>query len=48
MYSCETVWVKVLVPKGWLQSEIIVQTLQWKKTNRGGKGEGLSIWGFQG
>ena len=30
MYSCETVWVKVLVSKGWLQSEITVQTLQWK------------------
>ena len=27
MYSCETVWVKVLVSKGWLQSEITVQTL---------------------
>ena len=39
MYSCETVWVKVLVSKGWLQSEITVQTLYWKKTNRG-KGRG--------
>ena len=27
MYSCETLWVKVLVSKGWLQSEITVQTL---------------------
>ena len=27
MYSCETVWVKVLVSKGWLLSEITVQTL---------------------
>ena len=27
MYSCEAVWVKVLVSKGWLQSEITVQTL---------------------
>ena len=27
MYSCETVWVKVLVSKGWLQSEIAVKTL---------------------
>ena len=27
MYSCETVWVKVLVSKGWLQSEITIQTL---------------------
>ena len=27
MYSCETVWVKVLVSEGWLQSEITVQTL---------------------
>ena len=39
MYSCETVWVKVLVSKGWLQLEITVQTLQRKKTNRG-KGDG--------
>ena len=36
MYSCEAVWVKVLVSKGWLQSEITVQTLKTKK-NRGGK-----------
>ena len=27
MYSGETVWVKVLVSKGWLLSEITVQTL---------------------
>ena len=27
MYSCETLWVKVLVSKGWLQSEMTVQTL---------------------
>ena len=27
MYSCETLWVKVLVSKGGLQSEITVQTL---------------------
>ena len=27
IYSCETVWVNVLVSKGWLQSEITVQTL---------------------
>ena len=27
MYSCEAVWAKVLVSKGWLQSEITVQTL---------------------
>ena len=27
MYSCETVSVKVFVSKGWLQSEITVQTL---------------------
>ena len=28
MQSCETVvWVKVLVSKGWLQSELTVQTL---------------------
>ena len=27
MYSCETVWVKVLVSKKWVQSEIRVQTL---------------------
>ena len=27
IYSCETLWVKVLVSKGWLQSEITVQTL---------------------
>ena len=40
MYSCETVWVKVFVSKGWLQSEITVQTLQWKKTNRGKGGGG--------
>ena len=50
MYSCEAVWVKVLVSKGWLQSEITVQTLKWKKTNRrlrGGGGEVLRIWNFQ-
>ena len=27
MYYCETVWAKVLLSKGWLQSEITVQTL---------------------
>ena len=27
MYSCETLWVKVLASKGWLQSEMTVQTL---------------------
>ena len=40
MYSCETVWVKVLVSKGWLQSEITVQTL---KKNKQGEGGGLRI-----
>ena len=39
MYSFETAWVKMLVSKGWLQSEITVQTLQWKKT----EGEGGRI-----
>ena len=38
MYSCETVWVKVLASKGWVQSKITVQTLQWKKTNGDGRG----------
>ena len=38
MYSCGTVWIKVLLLKGWLQSEITVQTLKRKKTNRGGRG----------
>ena len=42
MYSCETVWVKVLVSKGWLQSKITVQALQWKKQTEG-KG-----WGGEG
>ena len=27
MYSYDTVWVKVLVSKGWLKPEITVQTL---------------------
>ena len=40
MYSCETVWVKVLVSKGWLQSEITVQTLE---KNKQGEGGGLRI-----
>ena len=43
MYSCETVWVNVLVSKGWLWSEITVQTLYGKKQigERGGR----VIWG---
>ena len=28
MYSSETLWVKVLLSKGWLHSEITVQTGQ--------------------
>ena len=35
-YSCEAAWVKVLVSKGWLQSEITAKTLKTKK-NRGGE-----------
>ena len=38
MYSCETVWVKVLVSKGWLQSEITVQTPNGKKNKQRGNG----------
>ena len=51
MYSCEAVWVNVLVSKGWLQSEITVQTLKWKKTNRrlrGGGGGGVKDMEFSG
>ena len=29
---------KALVSKEWVQSEITVQALEWKKTNRGGEG----------
>ena len=35
MYSCETVWVKMILSKGWLQSEITVQTLMEKKQTEG-------------
>ena len=49
MYSCETVLGKVLVSKGWLQSEITVQALKTKKKNeQRGKEGGLRIWNFQG
>ena len=48
MYSCETVLVKVLVSKGWLQSEITVQALKTKKNQQRGKEGGLRIWNFQG
>ena len=49
MCSCETVWVKVLVSKGWFQSKITVQTLKWKKKQtEWEEGAGLRIWNFQG
>ena len=38
--------VKVLVSKGWVQSEITVNTTMKKKTEEEGEG-GLRIWNFQ-
>ena len=48
MYSCGTVWVKVFVSKRGLQSEVTVQTLQLKKTNRGGRGRRVKDMEFSG
>ena len=45
MYSCETVWVKVLVSKGWVQSKnYSTNTIMEKhkhKGSGGGKGYGI-------
>ena len=40
MYSCETVWVKVLLSKGWMVAvrNYSTNTINGKKTNRGGRG----------
>ena len=38
MYSCETIWVKVLVSKGWVQ----YKHYNGKNTNRGDGGGGFS------
>ena len=37
-YSCETVWVKVLLSKGWMVAvrNYSIQILQWKKQTGGG------------
>ena len=48
MYSCETVLVKVLVSKGWLQSEITVQALKTKKKRTEGKGGWIKDMEFSG
>ena len=48
MYSCETVWLKVLLSKECLQWEIAVQTLYWKKKQREGKGGRLKDNEFSG
>ena len=45
MYCCETVWLKVLVSKGWLQSEIAV--CQYKHYNGKNKQRGKE-GGFEG
>ena len=40
MYSCETVWVKVLLSKGWMVAvrNYSIQTLSCKKKETGGRG----------
>ena len=48
MYSCETVLVKVLVSKGWVQSEITVQTLYWKINKQWGRGGEVKDIEFSG
>ena len=47
MYSCETVWVKVLLSKGWMVAVRIysTNTINGKKQTEG-EGVGLSIMNF--
>ena len=49
MYSYKTVWVKVLLSKGWMVAvrNYSTNTIMEKKTNRG-MGVGLRIMNFPG
>ena len=48
MYSCETVWVKVLISKGMALVRIYsTNTIMEKNKQRWNEGGGLRIWNFQ-
>ena len=46
--SCETVWVKVLVSKGWFQSNYSTNTIIEKTNRREGEGGSVKDMEFSG